>query len=296
MRLSTMTNLFYRETPDGKNYIESIRRTRAVGFRVIDFNMCNFVKHKTELIGDDWEVKTHEIADEAAKLGVEFSQAHLPFPEPNIRNKDPYAEGGEKSEYMRFCLERSIRVASILGVKWAVIHPVQNLYTDEYSTESDIKYNHEIYDGLIDLAGRLNIGIAIENMADIDGRRRFGTTPEELLAVIDSFGSEHVKACWDFGHVNRCFTDPVTQLKKVGPYLRATHVDDNIGKDDLHTIPYFGTIPWDKIMKALKEINYKGDFNFELSSCRRMPAALLEPTVKYIYDVGNYLVGLYDKA
>lgn len=46
----------------------------------------------------------------------------------------------------------------------------------------------------------------------------------------------------------------------------------------------------------LKQINYSGDFNFELSCYRRTPEALREPLVRYIYEVGTYLVGLYDKA
>jgi sugar phosphate isomerase/epimerase len=83
---------------------------------------------------------------------------------------------------------------------------------------------------------------------------------------------------------------------QIGPYLRATHVDDNIGRDDLHTIPFFGTIPWPEIMAALKQINYSGDFNFELSCFRRIPETLLEHLGRYIYEVGTYLIELYDKA
>jgi sugar phosphate isomerase/epimerase len=291
-----MASMFYRETPEGKSYIDCIRRAHEVGFEVIDFNISFFAKKKSELLGDDWKARAVEIADEAVKLGVEFSQSHLPGPLPNIRNKDPYSERGEKNDYFRFCLEYGIRVASLLGVKWAVIHPVQNLITDEYSLEADIKYNHEIYDEFIELADKLGVGIAFENMADIDGRRRFGTTPDELIALIESYNSEQVKACWDFGHVNRCFTDQIRPLVQIGPYLRATHVDDNIGKDDLHTIPFFGTIPWPEIMTTLKQINYSGDFNFELSCFRRAPEALHEHLGRYIYEVGTYLIGLYDKA
>ena len=296
MRLSTMASMFYRETSDLKNYVECIRRAHEVGFRVIDFNTSFFAKNKLDLFGDDWEARAAEIADEAVRLGVEFSQSHLPAPLPNIRNKDPYSERGEKSDFFRFCLERGIRVASLLGVKWAVIHPVQNLITDEYNIDADIRYNHEIYDEFIELADKLGVGIAFENMADIDGRRRFGTTPEEIIALIESYNSEQVKACWDFGHVNRCFTDRVRPLVQIGPYLRATHVDDNIGRDDLHTIPFFGTIPWPEIMAALKQINYSGDFKFELSCFRRIPETLLEHLGRYIYEVGTYLIELYDKA
>ncbi len=295
MRVSTMTNLFYREKDPVINFVECIRRTNAVGFKVIDISMCPFTKRKTELLGDDWQERTYEIANEAAKLGVELLQAHLPYPKPNIRNDNPFDEVAEKGEYMQFCLERAIRVCSTLGIKWAVAHPVQNLYTDEFSMEADIKYNHEFYDKYVDLASSLNVGIAFENMADIDGRRRFGTTPDELVGLIESYNSEHVQACWDFGHGNRCFKDQTKQLLKVGKHLRVTHVDDNLGKDDLHTIPFFGLVPWTKIMKTLKQMDYKGDFNFELGCCRRMPGPLLEPTVKYIYEVGCYLVDMFEK-
>lgn len=294
MKLSTMTSFFYREMPDGKNYIHSMRRARTAGFDTLDFNMCQFIKGKGELLGDDWAEKTLEIAREAERLGIDFPQAHLPFPAPNIRNSNPFGRGGEKNDFTRFCIERAIRAAAILGVRWAVIHPVQNLYSDEQNPAEDVRYNHEVYDDLISLAGELGVGIAYENMADIDGKRRFGSTPEELLALVESYASPSVRVCWDFGHVNRVFGEQTRPLRKVGRYLVATHVDDNIGKDDLHTLTYFGTVPWEDIMRTLREIGYDGAFNFEVGISKRMPDALLDATGKYAYAVGRYLVGLYD--
>lgn len=296
MRLSTMTSFFYRDMPDGRNYIHCINRAKKVGFDVLDFNMCLFAKGKSELLGEDWMERTQEIADEAARIGIEFSQAHLPFPTPNIRNANPKGKGGEKNEMMRFYIERAIRVAAILGVKWGVIHPVQNIYTDEQNVYEDIRYNHEIYDGLIEIADSLGVGIAYENMADIDGRRRFGSTPEELLALIESYNSPNIQICWDFGHVNRMFNEQTKPLKKIGKHLVATHVDDNIGKDDLHTLPYFGTLPWADIMRTLKEIGYSGDFNYEVGISKRVPEELLDATGEYVLSIGKYLIGLYRAA
>ena len=119
-------------------------------------------------------------------------------------------------------------------------------------------------------------------------------TGEELAALVDSFGDPLVGACWDFGHGNRCFADQTTQFCKLGTRLVATHVDDNmgVGKEDLHTIPFLGTVKWPKVMKTLREMQYEGCFNFELAVCKRMPAEMVERTVKYAYDMGRYLLTL----
>ena len=290
MRLSTMTNLFYEEREDKKNFLNSVRRTNAVGFKVMDFCMCPFQRHETEMLGDDWEERTYEIANEAAKLGVEFSQSHLLYAKPLTRRKTAADEGCEQNEFFIWATQRAIRISAMLGVKWAVVHPVQ--LKEDADLERDIKYNHEIYDKYVELASSLGVGLAFENMADVDNKRRFGVTADELSALVDSFGSEYIGACWDFGHGNRVFADQPEQLIKLGSRLKATHVDDNVGKDDLHLIPFFGTAKWHDIMKALRDINYGGDFNFELASCKRMPPELKQATVEYIYKVGEYLMSL----
>ncbi|MGI6166909.1 MAG: hypothetical protein ACOYIA_02065 [Eubacteriales bacterium] len=41
---------------------------------------------------------------------------------------------------------------------------------------------------------------------------------------------------------------------------------------------------------------HPGDFNFELSCYRRTPEILREHLGRYIYEVGTYLIDLYDKA
>ena len=77
----------------------------------------------------------------------------------------------------------SSRISGALGVKWAVVHPVEASGSDEISTEANIAYNHKIYEPVIRLASELGVGIAFENMADVDGHRRFGVTGEELAAL-----------------------------------------------------------------------------------------------------------------
>lgn len=296
MNVSTMTNLFYDFKKNGENaYIESIRKTHEYGFDVMDFCMCPMQRNETELNGDNWKFLVDRIGNEAAKLGVSFGQSHIPY----ARNKpglNPVSEGCELNEWFVETSKRCIEISGMLGVKWAVAHPVTD-FGDPTDIDRNIAYNHRVYDKYVEQASALGVGIALENMTDLTQNsmyRRFGATAYELCGLIDSFASPYVGACWDFGHANRMAVNPQSiQLEKLGARLKATHVDDNIGQTDLHTIPLFGTVDWADAVGALKKIDYKGDFNFELSVCRRLPEELKPTAVRHIYATGRYLVDTY---
>lgn len=292
MRISTMTNLFYRFTGSNEAYLESVIKTNEIGFEVMDFCMCPMQRNETELNGENWKYLVDRIANEAAKRGIEFSQSHLPY--PKWKGEDATLEGCEKNEWFIETTHRCIEISGMLGVKWAVVHPVtdRKYVTDP---ERNLAYNHEIYDKYVEHASKLGVGLAFENMADIECNRRCGSTANDLAMIVDSYNSEYVGACWDFGHAHRMRLDQALQLEMLGKRLKATHVDDNIGQTDLHTIPLFGTIDWAKAVTALKNIGYEGDFNFEVAVCKRLPDELRTHATKLIYEVGNYLVDTYGK-
>lgn len=292
MKLCTMTNLYYVNTPDGKGFLNSVCKNAEMGFMVQDFNMCAMQRNETELNGDNWEEITYEIANEAAKLGVEFAQSHIPYAKVNARRKTPFDEGCEQNEHFVMLSERAVRISGMLGVKWAVAHPVQDTSGIEFDPETDIKYNHFIYDKYVELADKLGVGIAFENMADVDGYRRFGVTASELISLVDSFSTGNVGICWDFGHANRAMKNQQLQILKLGDRLKATHLDDNKGKDDLHTIPFFGSIDWNAVMHALYEIGYDGALNYEIAVMKRVPDELKDYVAKLLYETGKYLIGL----
>lgn len=294
MKLSTMTNLFYENNPQGNGFVRSLRRTHEMGFDAIDFCMCPMQRGETELCGDDWESRLADICAVQSELGLAIEQSHLPYPKVLVRRKLPTDEGCEQNEFFMRMTDRALRISAALGVKWAIVHPVEADGEGECSLKQSLAYNHRIYDPLVEKAKKLGVGIAFENMADVDGHRRFGVTAEELLMLVESYGDPAVGICWDFGHGNRSFKDQTPQIRQVGPYLRATHVDDNmgLGKDDLHTLPFFGTVKWTQIMPLLREIGYAGNFNFELAVCRRMPKDMVEETVRYAYYIGRKLLAM----
>ena len=262
-----MTNLFYAYKPGEENVIYSMRRLREVGYEVLDLCMCPMQRNKFDFCEDEnWERYTDNVGNEAAKLGITFAQCHPVYAKPLCRRKSAEDDGCEKNEFFLKMLDRSLDVASRLGIPWAVMHPLEESVEGEYNLEYNTKYNLEIYAPFYEKYAARGLGFAFENMADVDGRRRFGVTPDELKMILSAFGDRKVGICWDTGHANRVYSDSIAPLRRCGKDLVCTHIDDNIGATDLHQIPFMGNIPWAKVMQTMKEIDYKGAFIYELST------------------------------
>ena len=74
-------------------------------------------------------------------------------------------------------------------------------------------------------------------------------------------------------------------VRRIGKRLVALHLHDNTGDRDDHLPPYFGKMPMDELISALKKVGYDGNLNFEVRF-EAVPADFLETAMKYVYDVG----------
>lgn len=303
MNLGTAMNMFgYRRGGEPVAFAEQMRMCHRVGFRTMDIDFYEAPRRKMmadELNCDEWERNIDALGNEAAKLGVHFTQSHAPF------NKHLFTAGKCPSEEYRTrfdeLMRRAIIASAKLGVKWVTVHPMNDTIHAEFDNEVNMATNLEYYKPFVELAKRCGVGIAIENMAKLDTavRRVYCASPEELANLIDAFGDPvSVGACWDFGHAQMMLTDQPRQLRMLGKRLKATHVQDNTGKRDSHLIPFVGgNIRWEEIMPCLKEIGYEGDFMFEVHSFgRNLPDALWESAGKLAYEFGMYCMEMYEKA
>jgi L-ribulose-5-phosphate 3-epimerase len=290
MRLSTSTNIHcVNEKKQPISYIESLRMCSKVGYKVMDMNFCDAVQKYSPVHGDDWEREVENISEEAEALGIEFSQCHLPF--YNVIDE----RFAERDLYEKM-VARTMEASARLGVKWAVVHAGTAVWHNR-SVKVSKEHNMKYFTPMIEKAAKYNLGIAIENMADfLEGGvpwRRYTASVEELCDLVDSLNADNVGACWDFGHANLTGCDQIQSLKYVGSRLKAVHVDDNLGIYDDHVAPFHGNIDWKPIMKTLKEINYKGDFTYEIhNATAKLPDALREAALKYTFDIGQYLLSL----
>ena len=291
MRLGTMTSLFRdrRECAEHFGYIESIQRCRKAGFTVLDMNLCALNRRQTTLHLDDWKKQVEEIRNEAERLGCVFSQSHPPY----RRGREGTFPTAEEEEFFRAMSLRALEITAMLGAKWAVIHPVMDVNADINDVDAQVRYNQQMFAREAELAQKLGIGLAFENMFDGE-QRRFGSTAEDLIAIQDSFHSDHIGVCWDVGHANRMYhAQQLLAIRKLGSRIKALHIDDNLGKDDLHLLPFEGNVNWEQVMHALHDSGCNADLIYEIRNNSNMPEALRDITARYCYEVGEYLLSLY---
>lgn len=73
--------------------------------------------------------------------------------------------------------------------------------------------------------------------------------------------------------------------------LCALHVHDTNCIRDLHTIPFSQKIDFIAACRALKEIDYKGDFTFEANQYyNNYPVDFLPEAAEFLYKVGRRLI------
>jgi sugar phosphate isomerase/epimerase len=83
-------------------------------------------------------------------------------------------------------------------------------------------------------------------------------------------------------------------IREIGKHIGCTHIHDNDGISDCHTLPYYGTIDWESVMKAFAEIGYEGNLNYEAGLfVNNIPVNLRNESAKYMAKVGKYLIELY---
>ncbi|MBQ2240531.1 MAG: sugar phosphate isomerase/epimerase, partial [Clostridia bacterium] len=137
------------------------------------------------------------------------------------------------------------------------------------------------------------IKIAIENI----GRVSITSTPERLNKLFDTLNDPVFTVCFDVGHCLLQGVDPAEAIRAIGERLvdGCTHVHDNNGDRDTHTLPYYGKVEWESVMKALADIDYAGDLNYEASAfIKDIPVALYEDGLTYMAKVGKYLIERFE--
>lgn len=130
-----------------------------------------------------------------------------------------------------------------------VMHGWQGL---EYTFPGE-PLDYSVFDRLVDYAGQKGVRIAFENL---EGE-------EYLEALMARYaGLPHIGFCWDSGH-DHCYPHRLDFLESFGQRLIMTHLNDNLGlrdpngiptgDDDLHFLPYDGTIHWGKRSYPVKK-------------------------------------------
>lgn len=283
MRLSTST----ADIAGRLGLEKTIDVLAAAGYDCIDFSQCDESIYGVAL-SKDYFIELRKYAEDK---GVTFNQSHAPFAssfKEEERTKKRFLE-----------ITEAIKRASYLGVENIVVHPCQHMtYAQEGVPELLFEYNMEFYSRLIPYCEEYGIRVAVENMWQRTGMINHSTCsrPEEFIRYIDELNNDCFVACLDIGHAALVRENPAAFIKALGnKRLQCLHVHDVDGTNDSHTLPYYGAVNWEAVMKALAEINYKGDLTFEAKSfLSNVPAQLCADGERFMASVGRQLINMFN--
>lgn len=278
MLLSTQTDVTAREF----GLAEAVRLIAAAGFDAADISMFDDEWNQW-MYGDGFEPLVMEVKRAAEESGIVLNQAHAPFP----TMKDGDRAFNEKRMAQ---VKRSIEIAGMLGVRNIIVHPV--VFKKQMK-----KKNLDMYHELEPVARKAGVKIALENMWGWDGRRdiickNVCSDAESLADYADALDPDVFTVCLDIGHIGLVGDYEAPTIKKLGAKrLTCLHVHDTDYRNDLHTLPYCGRLPWQEIMEALGEIGYTGDLTFEADNfIKHMPRTLIPNALRYMQEVGRELI------
>ena len=236
---------------------KAIEYVAKSGFDAWDFSLfdlCRYDRVNKKVIPSDHPLAGKDYLRFAKGLkqigldnGIVCNQTHAPFPleAPEVRDS----------------IKKAIECTAEVGAEVCVVHP-QKLFTPHENAQMYMEY--------LPFAKSCGVKIATENIWIWDAEKKKAlhaacSTPQSFCDHIDAVDDDSFVACLDIGHAEMMGDDvsAVAMIKKLGHRLQALHIHDNDKRHDHHQIPFSMDIDFTSVVKALKEINYKGYFTLE---------------------------------
>lgn len=128
---------------------------------------------------------------------------------------------------------------------------------------------------------KLNVKLAIENVNPMPEGSEFfylGDSIKECMFLLSEVDSPYINLCLDIGHANTN-EGPLSYIQNFENKIINVHFHDNKGITDDHLNVGEGTVPWRKVAKALKRINFCGPFVSECFNSK--PHEAMDALMKY---------------
>ena len=243
------------------NVFETIDAIYNAGFRNVFIEWYN----------KDWEISQEEQLGYVKEKGLNVIFAHLGY--QNINDLWIDEETGIVDRY-----KNDIRICHENGIPMVVMHLTSKTEAPMYG-EVGLKRIREI----CDYAQSLGVKVAFEN-TKIKGY---------LDYVIDNIKNDNVGICFDSGHYHAHFNDEL-DFNKFKNRIFAVHLHDNDQSDDLHLLPFDGTLNWNETIRKLKESNYEGPVTLEIHHHRDYVQMPVEDFYKKGYEIALKIKEIFE--
>lgn len=307
MKLSMATSSLSAYLESGVDRRTALKALRESGFTCADYEITY------DMLGDDLSRCAGETKSLLAELGLTAPQGHSPMPNP----LSPPA-GLDCADLHR----RALRFCQIAGIPQVVVHPGAVVGN---TREEFFEKNAAFYRSLIPAAEETGVGVLIENIGNY-ADPYYLWNGADLRELIDRVDHPLFTACWDVGHANHFWPEDGNQYDSIlalGDKLTALHVHENSGyfaeprahhRIDMHTIPFSSVhspLSFDAVLQGLKDVGYRGTFNFEcifparkldapftyqgkpVTTLQMLPLSLWQKFNAAVYEMGRYMLETY---
>lgn len=244
------------------NVYETIDAIKKAGFKNVFIEWYN----------EDWEINQEEQLRYAREKGLNVIFAHLGY--QNINELWIEDETNIVARY-----KNDIKVCKNNNIPMVVMHITSHSKAPKWGSTGLERLKQ-----ICDYAKSLNIKVAFEN-TKIKGY---------LDYVIDNIKNDNVGICFDSGHCHAHFNDDF-DFNKFKNRVFAIHLHDNDGKDDLHLLPFEGTLDWNNTIQKLKECNYEGPITLEIHHHRDYVNMDIDDFYKKGYEIANKIKDMFEK-
>ena len=173
---------------------------------------------------------------------------------------------------------RDLLATAVLGANVSVFHYINSYRMGLYTPAEEMRsVNFEIFRRIFGFARQYDVKIAAETLGSLANPEMtidfYGNIKEfaemyDRLASIDG-NSKYSTVCMDVGHTNCAAAHGQPSvgnvIRMLGGRISVLHLHDNDGRNDLHHLPFSGTVDWNDVFDALDEIGYDGNYNIEIS-------------------------------
>lgn len=212
----------------------------------------------------EWNVPKYTLHGEAMRRvigawqdgGVEVWSVHVPAGRTIDLSRPEYAPAGIEltAGYMAVCAD--------MGVDRIVLHASSEPYRPWERAER-IRVAQDSVRALY----RKDVQIAVETLP----RTCLCNTAEETVAFLEPLRGI-AGCCVDVNHCQK--VSPQDTIRAVGGRLITVHISDDDGVDERHWYPGEGVLNWAEILKALRAVDYRGCFLYELAQPFDHPARI----------------------
>lgn len=307
-KIGTQSRLLLGNKAEEKEF----KRIKAAGFDCIDFNLDRFLPNNLIYKGEinhffDRSIEElvtffGEYYDMALAQGLEYSQAHAPYP--------LYVPGREGDrEYLHMVAEKSIAICGALHAPYIVIHPFK--LSSSSGKKEEYRENIDFFKSLIPFSKEHGVKICLENLYESFGGRLCEgvcTDPYQTVEYLDELnraaGQECFAFCLDTGHANLFGKNMKEMIRILGHRLQVLHIHDNDGVGDLHQLPFTFTkelagesnTDWNGFLHGLKDVGYRGVLSFEtFGALQCFPEELHGSVLRMVADIGRYWASKLDE-